>query len=75
MEYNRQKHISKRTFLTVQVLTQLDSEKVSEVDRLRLVWLYALRYEKGNPRLLAQLMTKINSRPSKYKPAVSCLQT
>jgi hypothetical protein len=58
--------------LTVQVVAQLDNEKVSEVDRLRLVLLYALRYEKENPRQLEQLMTKLSSRPSKYKPAVSC---
>ncbi|GAQ85616.1 VPS45 vacuolar protein sorting 45 [Klebsormidium nitens] len=53
-----------------EVSTQLDNEKVGDVDRLRLVLLYALRYEKENPRQLEQLMTKLSSRPSKYKPAL-----
>eukprot|EP00271_Cylindrocystis_brebissonii_P008049 TRINITY_DN2207_c0_g2_i1.p1 TRINITY_DN2207_c0_g2~~TRINITY_DN2207_c0_g2_i1.p1 ORF type:complete len:613 (+),score=136.96 TRINITY_DN2207_c0_g2_i1:493-2331(+) len=52
------------------VMSQLSNEKVADVDRLRLVMLYALRFEKEAPRQLEQLMAKLASRPSKEKPAL-----
>eukprot|EP00897_Mesotaenium_endlicherianum_P003940 jgi/Mesen1/3574/ME000002S05142 len=54
------------------VMSQLNQEegKVADVDRLRLVMLYALRYEKENPRLLEALMAKLASRPTKLKPGL-----
>ncbi|KAF3523944.1 hypothetical protein F2Q69_00050117 [Brassica cretica] len=46
----------------------LNNESVSDIDRLRLVMLYALRYEKENPVQLRQLFNKLASRSPKYKP-------
>ncbi|KAG2252820.1 hypothetical protein Bca52824_082956 [Brassica carinata] len=48
----------------------LNNENVSEIDRLRLVMLYALRYEKENPVQLMQLFNKLASRSPKYKPGL-----
>ncbi|KAF3520917.1 hypothetical protein DY000_02062292 [Brassica cretica] len=48
----------------------LNNESVSDIDRLRLVMLYALRYEKENPVQLMQLFNKLASRSPKYKPGV-----
>ncbi|KAJ4909183.1 Vacuolar protein sorting-associated protein 45-like protein [Raphanus sativus] len=45
----------------------LNNESVSDIDRLRLVMLYALRYEKENPVQLMQLFNKLASRSPKYK--------
>lgn len=52
------------------VMAQLNNERVTDVDRLRLVMLYALRYEKESPRQLEQLMAKLASKPSKLRPAL-----
>lgn len=41
------------------------------MDRLRLVMLYALRYEKESPVQLMQLFNKLASRSAKYKPGVN----
>ncbi|XP_068641634.1 vacuolar protein sorting-associated protein 45 homolog isoform X1 [Aristolochia californica] len=48
----------------------LDEESVSDIDRLRLVMLYALRYEKESPVQLMQLFNKLASRSAKYKPGL-----
>lgn len=69
---------------SIQAVTNLlNNESVSDVDRLRLVMLYALRYEKESPVQLMQLFNKLASRSPKYKPGVieirlkftSCIQT
>lgn len=51
------------------VTNLLNNESVSDIDRLRLVLLYALRYEKDSPVHLMQLCNKL-SRTAKYKPGV-----
>ncbi|GKF19944.1 vacuolar protein sorting-associated protein 45, partial [Tanacetum coccineum] len=51
----------------------LNNESVSDIDRLRVVMLYALRYEKESPVQLMQLFNKLASRSPKYKPGVSAL--
>lgn len=52
------------------VTNLLNDENVSDIDRLRLVMLYALRYEKESPVQLMQLFNKLASRSPKYKPGV-----
>ncbi|XP_023643221.1 vacuolar protein sorting-associated protein 45 homolog [Capsella rubella] len=52
------------------VTNLLNNESVSDIDRLRLVMLYALRYEKENPVQLMQLFNKLASRSPKYKPGL-----
>ncbi|XP_020529753.1 vacuolar protein sorting-associated protein 45 homolog isoform X1 [Amborella trichopoda] len=49
------------------VMNLLNNDSVSDVDRLRLVMLYALRYEKESPVQLMQLVNKLASRSAKYK--------
>ncbi|KAJ3686830.1 hypothetical protein LUZ61_015994 [Rhynchospora tenuis] len=51
------------------VTSLLNNESVSDIDRLRLVLLYALRYEKDSPVHLMQLCNKL-SRTAKYKPGL-----
>lgn len=46
----------------------LNDESVSDIDRLRLVMLYALRYEKESPVQLMQLINKLASASPKYSP-------
>ncbi|KAK6115648.1 hypothetical protein DH2020_007917 [Rehmannia glutinosa] len=53
------------------VTNLLNNENVSDIDRLRLVMLYALRYEKESPVQLMQLFNKLASRSPKYKPGDS----
>lgn len=53
------------------VTNLLNNENVSDIDRLRLVMLYALRYEKDSPVQLMQLFNKLASQSPKYKPGVS----
>lgn len=53
------------------VTNLLNNESVSDIDRLRLVMLYALRYEKESPVQLMQLFNKLASRSAKYKPGVT----
>ncbi|XP_038726291.1 vacuolar protein sorting-associated protein 45 homolog isoform X2 [Tripterygium wilfordii] len=48
----------------------LNNENISDIDRLRLVMLYALRYEKESPVQLMQLFNKLASRSAKYKPGL-----
>ena len=48
----------------------LNNESVSDIDRLCLVMLYALRYEKENPVQLMQLFNKLAYQFAKYKPRV-----
>ncbi|BBH08803.1 vacuolar protein sorting 45 [Prunus dulcis] len=50
------------------VTNLLNNESVSDIDRLRLVMLYALRYEKESPVQLMQLFNKLSSKSAKYKP-------
>ncbi|XP_014522400.1 vacuolar protein sorting-associated protein 45 homolog isoform X1 [Vigna radiata var. radiata] len=52
------------------VTNLLNNESVSDLDRLRLVMLYALRYEKDSPVQLMQLFNKLASRSAKYKPGL-----
>ncbi|XP_057449525.1 vacuolar protein sorting-associated protein 45 homolog [Lotus japonicus] len=52
------------------VTNLLNNESISDVDRLRLVMLYALRYEKDSPVQLMQLFNKLASRSAKYKPGL-----
>ncbi|KAK9944062.1 hypothetical protein M0R45_009646 [Rubus argutus] len=52
------------------VTNLLNNESVSDIDRLRLVMLYALRYEKESPVQLMQLFTKLSSKNAKYKPGL-----
>lgn len=48
----------------------LNNDSVSDIDRLRLVMLYALRYEKESPVQLMQLFNKLAARCPKYKPGL-----
>ncbi|XP_021819986.1 vacuolar protein sorting-associated protein 45 homolog, partial [Prunus avium] len=52
------------------VTNLLNNESVSDIDRLRLVMLYALRYEKESPVQLMQLFNKLSSKSAKYKPGL-----
>ncbi|PON71813.1 Sec1-like protein [Parasponia andersonii] len=52
------------------VTNLLNNESVTDFDRLRLVMLYALRYEKESPVQLMQLFNKLASRSPKYKPGL-----
>ncbi|XP_058200811.1 vacuolar protein sorting-associated protein 45 homolog [Rhododendron vialii] len=52
------------------VTNLLNNENVPDIDRLRLVMLYALRYEKESPVQLMQLFNKLASRSPKYKPGL-----
>ncbi|XP_074263694.1 vacuolar protein sorting-associated protein 45 homolog [Silene latifolia] len=49
------------------VTNLLYNDNVSDIDRLRLVMLYALRYEKESPVELMQLFNKLASKSAKYK--------
>lgn len=44
------------------------NESISETDRLHLVILYALRYEKESTLQVMQLLNKLESKSAKYKP-------
>lgn len=58
-------------FTLLQAVTNLlNDESVCDLDRLRLVMLYALRYEKESPVQLMQLFNKLASRSTKYKSGV-----
>ncbi|KAM4070347.1 hypothetical protein ACJW30_12G159200 [Castanea mollissima] len=52
------------------VTNLLNNESVSDIDRLRLVMLYALRYKKESPVQLMQIFNKLASRSAKYKPGL-----
>lgn len=52
------------------VTNLLNNDNISDVDRLRLVMLYTLRYEKESPVQLMQLFNKLASRSPKYKPGL-----
>ncbi|XP_040995917.1 vacuolar protein sorting-associated protein 45 homolog isoform X3 [Juglans microcarpa x Juglans regia] len=52
------------------VTNLLNNERISDIDRLRLVMLYALRYEKESPVQLMQLFNKLASQSPKYKPGL-----
>lgn len=52
------------------VTNLLNNESVSDIDRSRLVMLYALRYEKESPVQLMQLFNKLASKSAKYKPGL-----
>lgn len=49
------------------VANHLNNDNVLDEDRLRLVLLYALRYEKESPIQLEQLLHKLSLRPTRYK--------
>ncbi|CAN4076163.1 unnamed protein product [Withania somnifera] len=52
------------------VTNLLNNDNISDIDRLRLVMLYALRYEKESSVQLMQLFNKLASRSPKYKPGL-----
>ncbi|KAJ8531233.1 hypothetical protein K7X08_026667 [Anisodus acutangulus] len=52
------------------VTNLLNNDNISDVDRLRLVMLYALRYAKESPVQFMQLFNKLASRSTKYKPGL-----
>ncbi|GAB4861158.1 vacuolar protein sorting-associated protein 45 [Ancistrocladus abbreviatus] len=52
------------------VTNLINNEAISDFDRLRLVMLYALRYEKESPVQLMQLFNKLASKSAKYKPGL-----
>ncbi|KAJ8446901.1 hypothetical protein Cgig2_013202 [Carnegiea gigantea] len=52
------------------VTNLLNNDNVSDIDRLRLVMLYALRYEKESPVQLMQLFNKLAAKSAKYKPGL-----
>ena len=52
------------------VTSLLNNESTSDIDRMRLVMLYALRYEKESPVQLMQLFNKLASCSAKYKKGV-----
>lgn len=52
------------------VTNLLNDDSISDIDRLRLVMLYALRYEKESPVQLMQLFNKLASRSPEYKPGL-----
>lgn len=52
------------------VLNQLKNEKIADIDCLRLVMLYALRFERENPQSVEQLIARLKSRTSKHKAGV-----
>ncbi|CAM6095667.1 unnamed protein product [Calypogeia fissa] len=52
------------------VVQHLNKEKVTEIDRLRLVMLYALRYEKESSQTVEQLISRFGARSSRWKPAL-----
>jgi len=56
--------------LSQAVTNLLNDDGISDVDRLRLVMLYALRYEKESPVQLMQPFNKSASRFAKYKSGV-----
>ncbi|KAL6209275.1 hypothetical protein ACLB2K_020217 [Fragaria x ananassa] len=52
------------------VTNLLNNNSIADIDRLRLVMLYALRYEKESPVQLMQLFNKLSSKNAKYKPGL-----
>ncbi|KAH7447577.1 hypothetical protein KP509_01G112400 [Ceratopteris richardii] len=52
------------------VTNELNNDSMVEIDRLRLVMLYALRFEKENPQQLELLVNKLASRSASYKPGL-----
>ena len=51
-------------------MRELNNENMAEPDRLRLVMLYALRFEKENPPQMEVLINKLEGKSSKHKPGV-----
>jgi phosphoribosylformylglycinamidine (FGAM) synthase PurS component len=52
------------------VMKELNNENMAEVDKLRLVMLYALRFEKENVQQMEALISKVEAQCRKYKPGV-----
>ncbi|KAI5073398.1 hypothetical protein GOP47_0011411 [Adiantum capillus-veneris] len=52
------------------VMNELNNDNMLEIDRLRLVMLYALRFEKENPQQLELFVNKLASRSIMYKPGL-----
>lgn len=52
-------------------MQHLNNDRVTEIDRLRLVMLYALRYEKESPQSVEQLVSRFGARSNRWKPGVS----
>jgi hypothetical protein len=65
-----EKQNSDTSYFLQAVTSLLNNESVSDIDRLRLVMLYALQYEKESPVQLMQLFNKLASRSPKYKSGV-----
>eukprot|EP00250_Pteridium_aquilinum_P035063 c8549_g1_i1 orf=81-1778(+) len=52
------------------VMNELNNDHMLEIDRLRLVMLYGLRFEKENPQQLELLVSKLALRSNLYKPGL-----
>lgn len=49
------------------VLNLLNNEKSADIDRVRLVMLYALRFERENPQSVEQVISRLAAKTSKHK--------
>ena len=63
-------HLAVVLIILQAVMKELNNENMAEADRLRLVMLYALRFEKENPPQMEVLINKLEAKSSKYKPGV-----
>ena len=52
------------------VLNLLNNEKSADIDRVRLVMLYALRFERESPQSVEQLISRLAAKTSKHKAGV-----
>lgn len=52
------------------VLNLVNNEKAADIDRVRLVMLYALRFERESPQSVEQLISRLSARTSKHKAAL-----
>jgi hypothetical protein len=52
------------------VLNLLNNEKSADIDRVRLVMLYALRFERENPQSVEQVISRLAAKTSKHKAGV-----
>lgn len=48
----------------------LNNERSADIDRVRLVMLYALRFERESPQSVEQLISRLAAKTSKHKAGV-----
>lgn len=48
----------------------LNNEKSADIDRMRLVMLYALRFERESPHSVEQLISRLAAKTDKHKARV-----